>query len=78
MACPSDPGLKKERNATMAITIQLKKERETKNTVRFEEMENAEGNPPLVGILYVQKWALKRLGDPETLMLHLEAVPAAP
>lgn len=30
----------------MAITIQLKKERETKNTVRFEEMENAEGNPP--------------------------------
>lgn len=41
-------------------------------------MENAEGNPPLVGTLYVQKWALKRVGGPETLMLHLEAVPAAP
>ena len=53
------------------ITIQLKKERETKNTIRFEEMENEEGNPPLVGTLYVQKWALKRLGDPEMLTLTL-------
>ena len=53
------------------ITIQLKKERETKNTIRFEETENAEGNPPLIGTLYVQKWALKRLGDPEMLTLTL-------
>ena len=42
------------------ITIQLRKERETKNTIRFEELENEEGNPPLIGTLYVQKWALKR------------------
>ncbi len=55
------------------ITIQLKKERETKNTVRFEETENEEGNPPLVGTLYVQKWALKRLGNPEKVTLRLEA-----
>ena len=55
------------------ITIQLRKERETKNTIRFEEMENEEGNPPLIGTLYVQKWALKRLGDPDVLTLHLEA-----
>lgn len=54
------------------LTIQLHKERETKNTIRFEEMENAEGNPPLIGTLYVQKWALKRLGDPERLTLTLE------
>ena len=55
------------------ITIQLRKERETKNTIRFEELENEEGNPPLIDTLYVQKWALKRLGDPEVLTLHLEA-----
>ena len=54
------------------ITIQLKRERETKNTIRFEETENEEGNPPLIGTLYVQKWALKRLGDPETLTLTLK------
>jgi len=57
------------------VTIQLRKERETKNTIRFEEMENAEGNPPLIGTLYVQKWALKRLGDPGRLTLTLEAGP---
>ena len=59
-----------------SITIRLRKERETKNTIRFEEMENEEGNPPLVGTLYVQKWALKRLGDPERLTLRLEAADA--
>ena len=56
-----------------SITIHLRKERETKNTIRFEELENEEGNPPLIGTLYVQKWALKRLGNPEVLTLHLEA-----
>ena len=59
-----------------SITIHLRKERETKNTIRFEELENDEGNPPLVGTLYVQKWALKRLGDPERLTLRLEAADA--
>ena len=56
-----------------SITIHLRKERETKNTIRFEELENEEGNPPLIGTLYVQKWALKRLGNPEKVTLRLEA-----
>lgn len=60
------------------VTIQLRKERETKNTIRFEEMENAEGNPPLIGTLYVRKWALKRLGDPDQLTLTLEAGTPSP
>jgi len=34
-------------------------ERETKNTVRYQE-ETA-GKPPVVGTLYVQRWAL---GEP--------------
>ena len=55
----------------------MRKERETKNTIRFEELENDEGNPPLIGTLYVQKWALKRLGNPEVLTLHLEAPESA-
>lgn len=36
--------------------IEFKIEKETKNTVRYEEA--TEGQPPAVGTLYVQKWAL--------------------
>jgi hypothetical protein len=31
-------------------------ERETKNTIRYAE--DANGNPPAIGTLYVQKWLL--------------------
>lgn len=31
------------------------KEKETKNTVRFNE-EPPQGKPPIIGTLYVQKW----------------------
>ncbi len=40
---------------TLVFTV----ERETKNTVRYQE--EAVGKPPVVGTLYVQRWAL---GDP--------------
>ena len=44
----------------MAIkVIQFSLESETKNTFRFEEQPE-EGQPPVVGRLYVQKWALPR------------------
>ena len=33
----------------------FKKEKETKNTVRFTE-ELPPGKPPIIGTLYVQKW----------------------
>jgi hypothetical protein len=36
------------------ITFTL--ERETKNTIRYAE--EADGNPPAIGTLYVQKWLL--------------------
>jgi len=32
------------------------KEKETKNTVKYQEDERP-GKPPIVGSLYVQKWA---------------------
>lgn len=36
-------------------TIKFVFERETKNTVRFEEKPE-EGKPPIVGSLYLAKW----------------------
>jgi len=38
------------------ITIQMNLEKTTKNTYRFAE-EN-KGKPPIIGTLYIQKWAL--------------------
>ena len=36
-------------------TIQFEFEKETKNSVRYKEVP-AEGQAPIVGSLYVQKW----------------------
>jgi hypothetical protein len=36
-------------------TLTFVREKETKNTVRFQE-EPAAGEPPVVGTLYVAKW----------------------
>lgn len=49
------------------VVLQFTYERETKNTVRFQEVESASGDPPAIGVLYVQKWVLRRLGNPKTL-----------
>ena len=46
------------------LVIKFDKEKETKNTIRFSERENEDGEPPMIGILYLQKFAVKRLGDP--------------
>ncbi len=42
----------------MKKTIRFKKEKDTKNTVRFME-EPEDGQPPVVGTLYIQKWFVK-------------------
>lgn len=39
----------------MEKTVTFKIEKETKHTVRYEEVP-AEGQPPIIGTLYVQKW----------------------
>lgn len=41
--------------AAVEKTVKFKVEKETKNTVKFEEVP-AEGQPPIIGTLYVQKW----------------------
>jgi len=59
------------------LELTFDKDRETKNTVRFEE--RAGEDPPVVGTLYLQKWALRRLGEPEVLQVRIEAgEPPAP
>ena len=47
-------------------------EKETKNTRKFEETPEP-GNPPMIGVLYVQKHVLHGLGNPEILSVSIEA-----
>lgn len=54
------------------LTAVLTKEKETKNTVRFQEVEGDQ--PPVVGTVYVQKYAVKKLGDPERIKITIEKV----
>ena len=44
-------------------------EKETKNTIRYSEV--AEGQPPVIGTIYVQKWAMK--GIPKKVKVTVEA-----
>jgi IS4 transposase len=39
------------------MVLVFEREKETKNTVRFQEIPD-KGQPPRVGTLYVQKWAV--------------------
>jgi DNA invertase Pin-like site-specific DNA recombinase len=57
-----------------ALLISFRRERETKNTIRYEEL--ASDMPPVVGTLYLQKWALHRLGEPEVISVSITAAPS--
>ena len=47
------------------LQVSLRRDKETKNTVRYEEMESH--HPPVIGTLYLQKSAAHRLEEPETI-----------
>jgi len=49
--------------ATDARTLTFDREKETKNTIRFQE-KSVPSQPPLVGTLYVAKWYV---GDTQQL-----------
>lgn len=54
------------------MKVEFYKQRETKNTVRYEE----KADPPAIGVLYVQKWAAKSLATgeyPEKIVLEINA-----
>jgi len=52
------------------LKVSLRRAKETKNTMRYEEPESDQ--PLVIGTLYVQKWALHRLADPETITVTIE------
>ncbi len=49
------------------MKVKFKKEKDTKNTVRFQEVEE-KGKPPVIGALYVQKWFA---GDRDELTIEI-------
>jgi hypothetical protein len=63
------------------MELHLSFERETKNTVRFQEDENGqpESHPGanVVGTLYMQKLAWAALGKPEHISLTITALDEA-
>ena len=50
-------------------TAHFEREKETKNTVKFTEVQTP-GQAPIIGALYVQKWAA---GDATKLKVTIEA-----
>ncbi len=57
------------------LELSFQRERETKNTARFEEQVT--DAPPVVGTLYLQKYALNRLGNPDCVRVTIEAAAGA-
>ena len=55
----------------MKIERVFEVEKETKNTIRYAEVAE-EGQPPVIGTVYVQKWAIKG-GAPKKIKVTLEA-----
>jgi hypothetical protein len=58
---------------TPEIKLQFTKEKETSNTIRYAEVENEEGSPPQIKTIYLQKFAAKKLGDPEKITVIIQA-----
>lgn len=52
----------------MTIERMFEIEKETKNAVRYKEV--VAGQPPAIGTLYIQKWAVK--GPPKKLKVTIE------
>jgi hypothetical protein len=51
------------------LMLTLHRARETKNTVRYEEPETDQ--PMVIGTLYVHKWAVHRMDDPEAITVTI-------
>lgn len=48
--------------------VKFEYEKETKNSIRYKEVP-AEGTPPIVGSLYIQKWFA---GDSKTIEVTID------
>lgn len=49
------------------IRIKMKRQKETKNTFRYEEIET-KGQPPVLNTLYIQKW----VNPPNEIVVTIE------
>ena len=58
----------------MAIQVQFTKERETPNTVRYAEVV-PDGDPAVIRTMYLQKFAAKQLGNPDSITVTIDAFP---
>lgn len=58
-------------NREPVLEVTFDKDRKTKNPVRFEERPGED--PPIDSTLHLQKWALRRFGDPAVLRVRIEA-----
>lgn len=56
----------KDRGQLPALIVHLVKEKETANTVMFQEVGTG---PTHIGRLYVQKAGLKRIGNPKMIQV---------
>lgn len=50
------------------MKVKLEREKETKNTVRYQEVTE-EGKPTVIGTLYLQKWFA---GEADTINVAIE------
>lgn len=57
--------------AQPTLVLEFVEDRPTKNTVKFSERP-AEDGPFAVGTLYVQKWAMRDLGNPRGVRVTIE------
>jgi hypothetical protein len=53
------------------LTAVFTVEKETKNTIRYQEVVSTE--PPVVGTIYIQKYAANKLGNPSKITVTVEA-----
>lgn len=58
---------------TESLVVTFDRERETKRTVRFAERVDDDA-PESIGTVYVQKHALRDLGNPDSIRVTVEAV----
>lgn len=55
------------------VEVVLQREKETRNSYRYREAEDEEGMPPVLGQVYLAKYAARRLGNPARIRVAVRA-----
>jgi len=54
------------------LVVKFDFEKSTPNTNRYKEREREDGEPSMIGTVYLQKFAAKKLGDPKVLEVSIK------